>query len=230
MTESLNTGSGNILIRKYNSLLSSDREAVRKLAVDTADIGNPAESIWDYREPVADILTGYYTKYEPESIFVAESDGEIIGYIMGSVRTKSHYDLYSNFIIIPSAILKAIFQGALFDRQSWRLLCTGLCSFQMEMLITPKMMDEYPAHIHVNIKQGHRGANLGQRLISTYENYIRESGIKGVHARVRGDNERGRRFFERVGFVQILESKPLKLHYRDGHSTIFTLVTYGKRL
>ncbi len=69
------------VIRPYQG---KDREAIRKIAFDTAFMGEPAEVFFTDQEVLADILTDYFTDHEPESLFVAESGGAIVGYLLGA--------------------------------------------------------------------------------------------------------------------------------------------------
>ncbi|MDP3143475.1 MAG: GNAT family acetyltransferase, partial [Candidatus Omnitrophota bacterium] len=59
----------------------ADRDAVRKICCDTAFMGEPAENFFDDRKIFADVAISYYTDYEPESLFIAENEQEIIGYL-----------------------------------------------------------------------------------------------------------------------------------------------------
>ena len=59
-----------VTIRPYRP---EDRDRLRKIALDTADLGfRPDENI-PFPDEIADILTRYYTDYEPESAWVADS-------------------------------------------------------------------------------------------------------------------------------------------------------------
>src|SRR5262245_4028051 len=48
-------------------------------------MGEPIAWLWRDRESFADLITRYYTDREPESIFVAERDGDVLGYLTGCV-------------------------------------------------------------------------------------------------------------------------------------------------
>lgn len=55
----------NINIRPYNL---KDRAALRTLCCDVADRGGPIENFFPDRDFAADLLTGYYTDYEPNRL------------------------------------------------------------------------------------------------------------------------------------------------------------------
>ena len=69
------------LIRPYRP---ADRAAVRAICADTGFLGQPIDPVFEDRELFADYLTSYYTDAEPESTFVCELEGEVMGYVMGS--------------------------------------------------------------------------------------------------------------------------------------------------
>ncbi len=72
-------------VRPYEA---RDRAAVRQICADTADAGQPVESFFPDREVFADLLTNYYTQFEPQSTFIADNDGEVVGYLTGCLDTK----------------------------------------------------------------------------------------------------------------------------------------------
>ena len=74
-----------VVIRQYRK---QDREFVRSIAWDTAFFGSPAEIFFSEKKILADFLTLYFTDYEPESCFVAENQGRVVGYLIGA-KSKS---------------------------------------------------------------------------------------------------------------------------------------------
>ena len=48
--------------------------------------GRPIDPVFQDRELFADYLTSYYTDIEPESCFVLEQNGRVVGYLLGSRR------------------------------------------------------------------------------------------------------------------------------------------------
>jgi ribosomal protein S18 acetylase RimI-like enzyme len=197
--------SQNAIIRKYRP---EDREAVREISWNTADKGRTIDLYFHDHEAVADVLTCYYTDQEPQSLWVAECDGVVVGYLTGCLDTR-RCDWGVAWKIIPKAAIKAIGRGALGRAETWRLLAalagTALLGGK------PKVdVDTYPAHLHVNLRQGFRGRGLGRQLIEHFRRQVLELGLGGIHLVAWGDNEAGRRFFEAMGF-RLLREQPLLL-------------------
>ncbi|HQP91597.1 MAG TPA: GNAT family acetyltransferase, partial [Candidatus Omnitrophota bacterium] len=71
-----------ITVRKFSP---GDRQAVRDIAWDTAFMGETASVFFDDKEILCDFLTEYFTDFEPDPFFVAESGGRVVGYLAGSL-------------------------------------------------------------------------------------------------------------------------------------------------
>src|SRR5512135_4682 len=77
--------SHDVIIRKYRP---EDREAVREISWNTADQGRTVDLYFHDHEAVADVLTRYYTDWEPDALWVAECDGRVVGYLTGCLNTR----------------------------------------------------------------------------------------------------------------------------------------------
>ena len=211
------------LVRPYHH---QDRSAVRRIACDTADRGEPVEQFFRDREVFADLVTGYYTEYEPESLWIAEHDGEVIGYLTGCLDSLRRERIMV-WRIVPQVLGKAICRGVVFSRQTGRWIIAGLRT-QAQKAGPQLSLKDYPAHLHVNIQQPFRGQQLGRRLLEQFLHQVHATGLKGVHATVRSDNPSSCRFFERAGFV-LLNRQRVIFPYES--SFLFhEKVIYGKRL
>ncbi len=193
------------IIRKYRP---EDREAVREISWNTAEQGRTVDLYFHDHEAVADVLTRYYTDQAPQSLWVAECDGAVVGYLTGCLDTR-RCDRAMVRNVVPKAVAGAIGRGALWRAETWRLLAalagTALLGGR------PKVdLDKYPAHLHVNLRQGYRGCGLGRQLIEHFRRQVLEEGLAGIHLVAWGDNEAGRRFFETMGF-RLLRQQPLVL-------------------
>lgn len=60
------------------------------------------------------------------------------------------------------------------------------------------LIDAYPAHLHVNVRQDCRSQNLGSALIDAFREICREHDLGGFHA-VTATNSRAAAFFTRGG-------------------------------
>src|SRR5512137_1583472 len=86
----------NVTIRLY---AQRDRQAVFRLAADTAFFGEPLEIYLDDRQLFCDIFYRYYTDLEPEHGWVVGADDQVVGYLMGCVDTSVQRGLWLTKIL-----------------------------------------------------------------------------------------------------------------------------------
>ena len=103
-----------LAIRVYQP---EDRHSVRDICLYTAFRNMGTNSLFEDRELSADYWTLYYTDYEPESIWIAELDGSVVGYCFGCLDT-ARYMKNMAARIMPTLLLKTMWR--------WGNGCTGL--------------------------------------------------------------------------------------------------------
>jgi len=211
-------------IRPYRP---QDRAGLRRICCDTADAGQPVERFFPDREVFGDLLTNYYTEHEPESVFIADDGGEVVGYVTGCVDTSRFIRLMA-WRIVPVVFLKALFRGTLWHPQTIRLLRPNLSLWLKSGYHQGTALDDYPAHLHVNVRDGFRGQRLGQRLVQAFCERARAAGARGVHAGVSAENPRARHFFEGLGFVELQRQR--RFRKPDDPTRLVETIMYGKTL
>ncbi len=70
-------------------------------------------------------------------------------------------------------------------------------------LAPPEILDEYPAHLHIDLEERARGTGLGRLLIERLLTELRERGVAGVHLEAGDDNERAIGFYGHLGFREL---------------------------
>ena len=211
------------IIRQYQP---SDREAIRRICCDTANKGEPVDRFFPDREVFGDLLTRYYTDDVPQETWVADCGGRVAGYLTGCFDTH----LYAREMIrkiIPAAMLRGIRRGLFLHRQTWRILAAGakaLAAGESERKIP---LEEYPAHLHMNLSKEFRGKDLGRLLMEKFVEQAQQRGVTGIHLMTRKDNLPARRFFERMEFRELGERAGIRL---DGDALKGVTVVYGRKL
>jgi len=160
------------------------------------------DSLYSDREMVADIVTRYYTDFEPESCFVAASRGVVVGYLTAAMNTRKYALTMAARIFVP-AIAAALRRGTLFTGESRRMFRAGFRNLAGHSKRIKPALDRFPAHIHIDILKDARGQGTGSRLLAVFMGHAASRGVKGVHATVRADHPEGRRFFERNRFAEV---------------------------
>ena len=211
-----------IIIRKYKP---QDRQFVRDIAWDTAFMGKPASVFFSDKEIFSDFLTVSFTDYEPESCFVAEVSGNVVGYLIGA-RNESRLKTVSMFKITPVLFFKALVKGVLLKEKDARYLRSCFISFLKGEFSDPDFSIEYPAILHINILEGFRKSGIGSRLVSAFIDYVAMFKTKGVHLSTM--SETAGDFFRANGFN--LMRSAARSYFSHILNKDITVYTYGKKL
>ncbi len=187
-----------VVIRLYRP---EDRPQVREIATATAGGEKTMESYFHDRRAIADFLMQYYTDYEPGSLWVAASDPLVVGYLSGCLDTKRYTRILARKIL-PKALSGAVARGALWRLETWHLLA-GLIGTSFAGGRPKVDLNTYPAHLHINLRQGFRGRGIGTQLMDAFKRQVVQAGGRGIHLLAAGDNTAGHRFFEAQGFRRL---------------------------
>jgi len=199
-----------------------DRGAVRRICCDTADAGQPVERFFPDREVIADLLTNYYTEFEPQSTFVADDGAGPVGYITGCLSTRRFLRVVT-WRIAPVVFAKALVRGTLWHPQTVRLFRANIGMWLTNGYRSGPTLHEYPAHLHVNVQDGFRGQRIGQRLVGAFCERARDAGVRGVHAGVSADNLRACHFFEELGFLEVHREPRMRTPDESGR-LLYTII------
>jgi len=194
------------VVRNYQE---SDRDSIRNIAYDTAFMGESADLFFDGRETLADFLTVYFTDYEPRSCFVAEMDGDVIGYLLGAKSEKRQNVAFIR--IIPRLIIKAFLKGTPFRIKNMKFSFHIFLSALRGEFNLPNCTKLYPALLHINVDKKYRGLGIGRKLIETYVDYLKRENITGVHLITKSENAVN--FFIKMGFEVFHKTRLSYLRY-----------------
>ncbi len=186
-----------LTIRPFNQ---NDRQKVRQICCDVADRGEPIEAIFPDREFAADILTKYYTDYEPENTFVAEFEGRVVGYINGCFDNR-RYGLVLIFLIIPSVLIKGIIRGTYFYSEFWKIMGAMLRNWRRAFQWRKKSFDSHQGHLHIGVLKDARHQRVGERLMKAFLSHASKARVNQITASVHDGNVGACRFFEHLGFI-----------------------------
>ena len=188
-----------VTVRSYQP---QDRAGVRSLCCDTGNLGEPVDGVVPDREIFADLLTRYYTDYEPQSTWVAASGGAVGGYLTGCLDNR-RYQRVMRWHVVPQAVGRGLARGLLVHPTTWRLIGAAVRTLQIGGWSEPSLAAPFPAHLHLNLRREWRGRQLGAQLVNRFVSHAAARGVRGVCAAVRGDNLPACRFFQRLGFQEL---------------------------
>jgi len=211
-----------IAIRKFKS---TDRQDVRRIIYDAAFMGEPSSVFFDGRELMCDALSSYFTDYEPQSCFVADSAGEVVGCLVGT-KDKFAAEKVINLKIGPSLLWDALLSAALFKKKNISFLFNVFISMLKGEFRMPDFTQEYPATLHINIDKQYRGQGIGARLMDAYIDYLKQENVKALHLATM--SEEGSQFFLKQGFTLLFSGK--RSYFRHIIGKDVPLYVYGKKL
>ncbi len=194
---------------KVRPFEKEDRQAVRNICFMTGYMGEPADIYWSDIESFADMWCGYYTDMEPESCFVAEIDGEVVGYSLGCFDSKNAWN--------PAMIgMKHAFnRGLMFTKGTgpamWRTLSDVLSDLISKRRLPQKpfLDPRWPSHMHIDILEQGRRMGMGRELVESIKQRFISLGSPGLHLETVLENQNAVKFFRSVGFKDYGE--PLEL-------------------
>lgn len=185
-----------IIIRPFEN---KDRQSLKTICCDVADKGRPIEGFFPDRDFAADVLTTYYTDYEPQSTFVADLNGKVVGYLTGCVDNR-RYGLVVFWILFPGFLLRAFVGGLFFRREFFCLVAAALKNWQRWFTWRKKSFHSHQGHLHIGIAAGFRKQHIGEGLVKAFLEYAQKSHVAQIEACVHDGNVPACRFFERLGF------------------------------
>jgi len=182
-----------IEIRPYRA---KDRAALRRIVFETGYMGDPVDWLWRDPETFADLISRYYTDQEPESIFIADREGEVVGFLTGctdSDRTRGQAEKQVRRVMLRGGLLRPGIASFL-----WRAIADVARERDVpsEMLGDPR----WPAHLHINLLPKARGKGAGGALIRAWRERLREQGVGGLHLGTFAENSNAIAFFTAQGF------------------------------
>jgi len=183
-------------VRPYRD---GDLEVIYDICLRTGDHGEDATAKYDNPRLLADIYAGPYLCLEPSLAFVLpDGDDRPVGYVLGTADTAGFVRAYkqkwvprlaSRYPVPPPGM--PVRDAELLDafHQPERMLHAGL--------------DDFPAHLHIDILPSHRGGGNGRRLIETFMSSAALAGVPGAHVVVALANAPAHGFYLRVGFERL---------------------------
>ena len=176
--------------------VASDRDELYAINAETGDAGADARSRYRNVELLAEIWVGPYLLLEPELAFVAEDGDGPVGYVLGAADTRA-FEAECEARWWPA--LRARYPepppGAVVTPDAWLIH-----RIHHPPLTPANVVAEFPAHLHIDIRERGQGRGVGRRLMSTLFDALVRRGADGVHLGVDVRNTRAIGFYEHLGF------------------------------
>lgn len=177
-----------------------DEGEVRRICFETALFGRPIAAWLDDPQLVAEALIGCHIRCETETVYVAEADGRVVGYLAGRLdsRHPPWRCVCRMLWLIPWLWTR---HGHWRRPRSWRLAWAAARYGRTVLRLSAGIAARYPANLHVNIDPGCRRTGAGRALVGRFLQEAARRGCPGVHLLTPSAD--GKAFFARLGFETV---------------------------
>lgn len=200
-----------IVIRPYRP---GDLAALHEICIVTGYRGQDARGHYEDPAILPAVYAEPYAAFDPELVFVADDGGEVVGYVVGTADTAAHVEAMRTRWL-PN--LAARFPAPPDPPRNLDETIRAVLHDPDRMLV-PEIVDDYPAHLHIDLLPRAQRRGLGRRLMSTFLDALRRRGVPGVHLGMDPANTGARAFYDRIGFTElglpVTDDRPLLLGYR----------------
>ena len=192
------------IIRPY---ARRDRERIRQICCETGYLGAPIDSVFTDRDLFADYLTRYYTDIEPETCWVGEKNGVVVGYLLGCKRW--HLNRWWGIWNLVRLAGKAgwRFLTGRYDAKSRKFLGWILTRGWRETPATPSAA----AHFHFNSLKEYRKMGIARDLVMTLFENLKRHHVRRVFGQMATyANRRTERLYEYMGWTVVEKKRVTK--------------------
>ncbi len=169
-----------------------DLRAIARLSHQTLLLGRegsfvfPSEALW------GELFVAPYLR-RGCCAFVAEEEGEVVGYILGACGTLP---LVLDLLLRLPALLFRLLLGR------YGPLLPHL-RYLLRLLLFPgpkAPKGRYPAHLHIAVDPKAQGRGVGKALLAAFLDCLKEKGVRGVQLSTTRANQAARRLYRSQGF------------------------------
>lgn len=178
---------------------AADAEAVDGICLRTAEAGGDATGLYVTDELMPDIFARPYLAFQPDLALVVD-DGGVGGYVLGVADTRAFVDWYSR-----EWVPRLAQRYEHVEPWTTKNELIAHLGFTPERMLIPEL-DEYPAHLHIDLLARLQGRGLGRELIASLCSELRALGVPGVHLGLDAANTAAQAFYDRIGFVELASS------------------------
>lgn len=172
----------------------ADRADVYNVCVRTAAAGGDATGIYASDDLMPDVFAGPYLAFQPDLAFVVDVGDRVAGYVIAAADTRAFVERVRQEWV-PTFASK-------YPEPSPTDAPIVAMGVDPERMLVPEV-DEYPAHLHIDLLPELQGQGCGRALIDTLRAELARRGIPGLHLTMDPANLPARAFYDRLGFVEL---------------------------
>lgn len=194
------SGAERFSIRRFRP---GDEPELARICLLTGEAGGDATGLYDDDRLLSYAHVLPYLALQPEHAWVVDAGAHLVGYVVGTPDTRAFVARYEREWL---PVLRV---------QGWRpplgapetlSLTEKLVLFAfspVHMLIDVPEVDDYPAHLHIDLLPEAQGHGLGRRLMRTQLRAFAAAGAERMHLSLNPANTNAREFYAHLGFAPL---------------------------
>lgn len=187
-------GRRELTIRPY---APGDRAECFDICVRTADAGTDARGKYSDDALMGDLFFAPYVDLDPRLAFVVHDGRRCVGYVVATENTRSFVAEY-RARLLPAFASK--YPRSVSPRSAEESMID--LGHDPERLLIPEV-DDYPAHLHIDVLPQAQGRGYGRRLIEIVGAALADRGVQRLHLTMVAANHGARAFYDRLGFFEL---------------------------
>jgi ribosomal protein S18 acetylase RimI-like enzyme len=192
------------VIRPYEQ---SDLARLREICLLTGAAGGDATGLYSSDDLLPDLFLEPYVTFAPGWAWVVELDDpgagpRIQGYLVAVSDTRAFTSWWADTWTPWFATLYPRPEQPYSEEE--RLVMRGYHPDEIEIA----EVDDYPAHLHVDLLPAAQGQGWGTKLIGRLRSELADVGVPGVYASLDAENVTAPGFYDKLGFTELPSSSP----------------------
>jgi len=180
-----------------------DATDLYEVCLRTGDSGKDATGLISQERLLGDVYVGPYLELAPELALVADDGVRAAGYALAVLDTRK-FEAECQQVWWPQ--LRARYLNPVPDSTSGIIEAELLAIVKDPALARHPELPGYPSHLHIDLLPHIRGGGIGSRMLTTLFARLRAAGSVGVHLGVATSNSAAQRFYDRLGFVDLIRA------------------------
>ncbi len=164
----------------------------------TGAAGQDASALHNDQELIGHIYAAPYAVLEPAQALVAEDEHGVAGYLVGTHDTDQFTERLEQQWWL--GLRERYSDPALMLSEADR---ARIGTIRQPERNPADLVEQYPAHIHMNLLPRLRGQGVGRALVQRWVAEARAARVRGIHLGASASNAGGIAFWQKVGFAPL---------------------------
>lgn len=174
-----------------------DLPALYRVCLLTGDAGRDASAAHADPDLAGHLFAGPYVVFPGAVALVVQDEDGVAGYCLGVPDTTAFEDWMDDVWLPPLRERYPRGSGGTPADE-------GLIGwFHSPLRPTARYVDEYPAHLHVDLLPRLQGQGWGRRIMAAMADRLAAAGARGVHLGVDPSNTGALAFYQRLGYLEL---------------------------